>query len=120
MLQDLRQEPSGLFQNFCRMSSVDFEYLLNKIGPLIPKTDTNMRKAIPAQERFAVALRYFATGDSFKSLSYLFKFSPHTVSECVFEVCDALIIILKGQIMVSIYIIFSEYFYFNFEINRYR
>lgn len=110
MLQDLRQEPSGLFQNFCRLSSVDFEYLLKKIGPFIQKTDTNMRKAIPIQERFAVALRYFATGDSFKSLSYLL-FSQQTVSECVFEVCDALIIVLKDQIMVSTYIMFSVYIY---------
>lgn len=76
MLLDLKQEPSGKFENFCRMSSVDFEFLLNKIGPTIKKSDTNMRKAIPVQERFCVAVRFLATGNSFKSLSYLFKMSP--------------------------------------------
>ncbi|XP_074035160.1 uncharacterized protein [Leptinotarsa decemlineata] len=89
MLQDLKREPSGKFENFCRMSAVDFEFLLNKIGPLITKRDTNKRKAIPVQETFCVALRFFAIGDSFKILSYLCKMSPQTVSTCVFEECNA-------------------------------
>lgn len=115
MLQDLKREPSGKFENFCRMSTVDFEFLLNKIGPLITKRDTNMRKAIPIQERFCVALRFFATGDSFKSLSYLFKISPQTVSTCVFDVCNALCHVLQDQIKVSINI-FSHIFLIVFSI----
>ncbi|KAG8238958.1 hypothetical protein J437_LFUL018681, partial [Ladona fulva] len=91
MLSDLRSQPSGRFENFCRMSRVDFECLLRKIGPLIAKRDTNMRESIPIQERLAVTLRFFATGDSYASLSYLFKFSKQTVSRCVDEVCQAII-----------------------------
>lgn len=83
LLEDLKRGPSNKFQNFCRMSATDFEYLIQKIGPTICKTDTNMRKCIPDQERLAVTLRFLATGDSFKSLSYLFKFSTQTVSRCV-------------------------------------
>lgn len=115
MLQDLKREPSGKFENFCRMSAVDFEFLLNEIGPLIRKRDTNMRKAIPVQERFCVALRFFATGDSFESLSYLFKMSPQTVSTCVFEVCNALCQVLQDQIKVSIYIFFFIYFNLHYQ-----
>lgn len=100
MLHDIQVNPSRKFDNFCRMSSVDFEYLLNKIGPFIAKKDTNMRKCIPVQERLAVTLRYLATGDSFISLSYLFKFSQQTVSRCIQEVCAALIEELKGEIKV--------------------
>ena len=73
MLDDLRKEPSGKFENFCRMSATDFEYLLSKIGPFIAKRDTNMRESIPIQERLAVTLRFFASGDSYISLSYLFN-----------------------------------------------
>ncbi|RVE40671.1 hypothetical protein evm_014677 [Chilo suppressalis] len=40
LLYDLTREPSGYFENFCRMSAADFEYLLNKIGPFIAKQDT--------------------------------------------------------------------------------
>lgn len=101
MLYDLLKEPSGKFQNFCRMSAADFEYLLNNIGPQIAKTDTNMKKCISVQERLAVELRFLATGDSYTSLSYLFKFSIQTVSKCIDEVCSALIQELQGEIKVS-------------------
>lgn len=56
MLHDLKINPSKKFQNFCRMSSTDFEYLLHKIAPYISKMDTNMRESIPIQERLAVTL----------------------------------------------------------------
>lgn len=101
MLNDFTRNPSGKFQNFCRMSAVDFELLLNKIGPYIKKVDTNMRESIPVQERLAVTLRYLATGNSFISLSYLLKFSPQTVSRCVEEVCKILIQELKDEIKVN-------------------
>jgi hypothetical protein len=100
MLNDLKQEPSSKFENFCRMSATDFEYLLSKIGPIIQKTDTNMREAIPVQERFAVTLRFLASGHSFRSLSALFKFSVQTVSRCIFDVCNALIHALQDEIKV--------------------
>lgn len=101
MIADLQREPSGYFENFCRMSATDFEYLLKKIGPMIQKQNTNMRKSFPIQERLAVTLRFLATGDSFTSLSYLFKMSRCTVSACVQEVCQALMIELREQIKVS-------------------
>jgi hypothetical protein len=40
MFIELQREPTGEFQNFCTMSSVDFEYLLQKIGTIISKDDT--------------------------------------------------------------------------------
>ncbi|KAB7504544.1 hypothetical protein Anas_13230 [Armadillidium nasatum] len=33
ILADLLKEPSGCFENFCRLSSHDFEYLLKNISP---------------------------------------------------------------------------------------
>lgn len=96
------------------MSATDFEYLIQKIGPIICKTDTNMRKCIPVQERLAVTLRFLATGDSFKSLSYLFKFSSQTVSRCVQDVCKALNQELKNEIMVKYIYILKHIFYYTF------
>lgn len=86
------------------MSASDFEYLLNKIGPKIAKQDTNMRKCIPAQERLAVTLRFLATGDSYQSLSYLFKFSAQLISSVVPEVCKAIIEVLEHLAKVRIII----------------
>ncbi|KAJ8937644.1 hypothetical protein NQ318_002158 [Aromia moschata] len=119
MLEDLRQEPSGYFENFCRISATDFEYLLNKIGPVIAKNDTNMRDSIPVQERLAVTLRFLATGDSFKSLSYLFKFSPQTVSRCVGDVCRALIHELKRR-NKGVYNRGTQERIFNYRLSRAR
>lgn len=111
MLDDLNREPSGKFINFCRMSAEDFEHLLNKVGPIIKKQDTNMRKARPRiQDRLAVTLRFLATGDSFTTLSYLIKFSNQIISNIVHEVCYALIHELKDQIKVK-YICNQLYFY---------
>lgn len=91
----------GSFKNFLRMSSSDFEFLIVKVGPRICKLDTNYRKAIPVQEKLAVTLRFLASGDSYTSLSYLFKISKSTISLFVPEVCEALIDFLKDNITVS-------------------
>ncbi|CAH1994474.1 unnamed protein product [Acanthoscelides obtectus] len=74
-LSELLMEPGGEFENFTRMSLADFEYLLNIVSPMISKKDTSMRQAITPKIRLAITLRYLATGDSFKSLHYLFKVS---------------------------------------------
>lgn len=50
LLADLRRELSGRFENFCRVSASDFEYLLNNIEAKVAKKDTNIRKAISSQE----------------------------------------------------------------------
>lgn len=46
-LHDLTGDTSHIFENFYRMSSVNFKYILNKIGPYISKSNTNMQECIP-------------------------------------------------------------------------
>ena len=62
----------GSFTIFLRMTSLDFEYLVLRIGGTIEKKNTSFRDAIPVKERFAVTLRFLAGGDSYIGLSYLF------------------------------------------------
>lgn len=109
---ELNFELRGSFHNFLRMSSSDFEYILCKIEPIIKKSDTFMRQAIPVQERLAVTLRFLATGDSYMSLSYLFKVSKQSISEIVPEVCTAIIDVLKEFIKVS------QIYYYLYFINN--
>lgn len=102
MIDDLTAEIGyGLFENFCRMKSTDFETLLQQIGPKISKQDTTFREAIPAAERLMVTLRYLATGDSFTSLMYTFKISKQLISRIIPEVCSAIIECLKEYVKVS-------------------
>jgi len=100
-LNDLNKEDGTNFYNFCRMSSSTFNNLLKMIAPSIEKQDTNYRKAIPANERLAITLRYLATGDSYISLAYTFKVSKQTISRIIPEVCAAIIGVLKEYVKVS-------------------
>lgn len=101
-MDDLLKEPSGMFENFCRMSLQDFEYLLRQIEPIISKRNTSFRNSVPAKIRLAITLRFLATGDSYKSLYYLFKVSSQLISAIVPEVCSALINVLKDLVKVFI------------------
>lgn len=111
LLADLRKDDidplsgelrcDGSIKNFLRMTSSDFEFLITMMGHKIQKRDTNFRKAIPVREKLAVTLRFLATGDSYSSLSYLFKISKSTISLFIIEVCAALIELLQDNIKVS-------------------
>ena len=101
-LGELVAESSGEFKKFTRMTTVDFESLLDKISPLISKQDTQLRTAVPARIRLAITLRYLATGDSFQSLHFLFKVSPQLISTIIPEVCEALNKVLQTEIKVSL------------------
>lgn len=69
LLQFLRRNDSDAFRNYLRMDHICFEDLLKRIGPLIEKQDTNYRRAIPADERLAITLRFLASGKHL-SLAY--------------------------------------------------
>ena len=84
------------------MSVEDFNYLLDKVCPRIRKSDTNYREAIPPKIRLLVTLRFLATGDSYKSLMYLFRISESTISRTVPEVCQAIIEALGDVIKVTL------------------
>ncbi|CAG9580819.1 unnamed protein product [Danaus chrysippus] len=94
-LQEMLVEPSHEFNNFCRMSYTDFEFLLQKLEPIIAKKDTKWRECIPPKIRLAVTLRFLASGDSYRSLHLLFKMSTQIISKIVLEVCVAIYQVLK-------------------------
>lgn len=72
--------------------------------------DPTMGNAIPVTERLGITLRFFAAGDSFISLSNLFKTSPETVSRGVHETCIGLIEVLKQEI--------NNCFYFYYNLSK--
>ena len=77
------------------MSPERFEHLLSLVGPLIKKNDTNFRKAIPVAERLMLTLRFFASGDSQRSMSFLFLMGKKTVSRIISETSEAIVKVLQ-------------------------
>jgi hypothetical protein len=87
LLVDLRNDDVGLsgelrssFKNFFRMSIEDFENLICLVGPAVQKKITDFRHAIGVTERLAKTLRFLETGDSYHSMTHLFKVSTQSVS----------------------------------------
>lgn len=108
LITDIREDDIGLsgeirssFTNFLRMSNEDFESLLELVGPVIHKKNTNFRNSISITERLAVTLRFLATGDSYHSLMYQTRISKQSISQIVPETCEALVQVLNGFVKVS-------------------
>ena len=100
LLGEVRMDSCVVFRNFTKMTASGFELLLQLIGPSIKKQDTNMREAIPISTRFAVILRFLATGDSYHTLMYIFRTSVPAISTIISEVCQAVIQSLKRYVEV--------------------
>nr|CAI5838743.1 unnamed protein product [Callosobruchus analis] len=83
------------------MSRNNFETLLEMVRPIIRKSDTRFREAIPANVRLVIILRFLTTGDSFSSLMYLFRVSKQSISALTPEVLKVIIESLHHFIKVT-------------------
>ncbi|CAI6358397.1 unnamed protein product [Macrosiphum euphorbiae] len=101
LLDELLLTSNEDYANFLRMDHSTFMELLEKVEPYIKKKDTNMRSAIPANQRLSTTLRYLATGQSFEDLKFTTAIAPQTLSKIIIETCEALVIVLKDCIQVS-------------------
>lgn len=84
-----------------RLNTEDFDNLLCLTRSMIQKQDANMQMALPAKLKLEITLSFLATGDSFKSLQYLFRVPACTISKFLPEVLDAITEALKSYLKVS-------------------
>ncbi|XP_018376528.1 PREDICTED: uncharacterized protein LOC108769815 [Trachymyrmex cornetzi] len=77
-----------------------YKELLNLVEPLIAKQEC-IRMPIPANTRLEICLRYLASGDSMKSLSYAYRVGHNTISKIVSETCEAIWTVLKDKVFPS-------------------
>lgn len=101
LLKELREEDPEEYRLCLRLTPSKCESLLNKISPIIQKSDTLLRDAIPARIKLEVTLNFLATGNSYRTLSHLFRVPKASISKFVPEVCDAIYDVLKEYIKVS-------------------
>ncbi len=84
---ELKVENPAAFQNFVRFEPAMFQELVDRLTPLISKTDTNCCKALEPGLKLAITLRYLATADSSKSLQYGFWVAYNTICLVMPHVC---------------------------------
>ena len=84
-----------------RMCPATYNALLAMISPGITKKKTNMRKAICADARLLLTLRYIALGDGFRSLSQQFRIAPSTCRMIVRETCQVIYKMLQPRYMAT-------------------
>ncbi|KAL8569159.1 hypothetical protein ACOMHN_020286 [Nucella lapillus] len=97
LLQELFCEDQKEVKRFLRLSKDSFDEVLERVGRRIAKQHTPMRRAIEPGERLAITLRYLGSGDSFISLSYLFRVGDNTIRKIVLETCEAIYEELKDD-----------------------
>ena len=95
LYQRLRDTDREFHYQYIRMSKERFDHLLSLIREDIMKKDTPMRKAISAEERLVITLRYLSAGHSHRSLSFSFRVGRTTVSSIITEVCQAIYRVLQ-------------------------
>ena len=78
------------FKNFVRLELGMFNQMVADLTPRLKKTTTNCRKPLSVGLNLAITLRYLATGDSYKSLTYGFRVAPNTIVSIMPEVCQAI------------------------------
>ena len=88
-MAELRCEPDD-WRNYMRMDEDTYRSLLEMVGPLIQREDTNMRQAISPHERLSATLQFLATGRTLKDLSYSVRIGSSTLTDIIPETCNAI------------------------------
>ena len=97
LIQELRTNDRQYFFRYFRMNPERFDHLLELVRPRIEKQNTRFRKAISAEERLALTLRFLATGDAKQSISYSFRIGKSPASNIISETCQALYLALNDR-----------------------
>ena len=99
LLPDLLASDHKAYKNFLRIEYELFKEIEERVGPSIEKQITKMRAPVPVGERLAITLRFMATGESYKSLSFAFKVASNTISTIIPPTCKAIIEEYVGEVL---------------------
>jgi len=99
LVKEMQAEDREKYINYFRLPPQLFEDLLKLVGPVIAKEHV-IRDLISPKTRLYITLRFLASGDSMKSLSYAFKVGHNTISKIVSETCEAIWNCLKDIVFL--------------------
>lgn len=90
LMKHLRDGDTKSFRNFVRLGPEMFNEMVQELTPRIEKRRTPYREPLSTGLKLAVTLRYLATGDAYRSLSYGFRVAANTLVTVIPEVCQAI------------------------------
>lgn len=112
LMPELRKDDQKFFE-YLRMDMQCFELLKTLLGNRYFKefciiyhtivyicfslSKTSMREPIGPEERLVVTLRFLATGNSFRSLSFSYRLGRKTVADIVAETCTSIYDVLSEK-----------------------
>ncbi|XP_014666808.1 PREDICTED: uncharacterized protein LOC106808559 [Priapulus caudatus] len=99
LIQELRCNEEEKFRNFLRMPPKIFDELLVLVTHLIKVQNTSFRASISPAERLAITLRFLATGETYRSLSYTFRVGETTIGLLVPKTCSAIYQVLQPEFL---------------------
>ena len=88
----------GWYANF-RVSKKTFQFLLDQLKDEITHDNTRLRAAVPPRCRLAITLYYFASTAEYRTIANLFGVSTPFVCNCVREVSEAIVKVLKSSLI---------------------
>ena len=88
-------------RDYIRMNNTQFLYLVDLLSEDLQKKETQMRECIAPSELLCIALRFLATGESFRSLEFQFRISRRMISQAVIDVCNAIVTRLGPKYLSS-------------------
>ncbi|XP_066957950.1 uncharacterized protein [Macrobrachium rosenbergii] len=97
LMEELLTQAPDLYRNFICIDRGLFNETVERVTPYIQKKVTFWRKLIEPGLRVAITLRFFATGDSYKSLQYSFWVAHNTISYIVPETCRAIVAAFRDE-----------------------
>ena len=91
LMRELSLNDKDLYKNFTRLDEDLYNQIVDRLRPRLEKQTTFWREPLEVGLRLAITLRFLATGDTYRSLSYAFRVAPNTISKVVPETCRAII-----------------------------
>lgn len=85
------------------MGKQTFDYLCQRLHPIVNKRNTVMRKSISVQRRVAITLWCLATPTEYRTIAHLFGVARSTICDIVHKTCSAIV-----ECLMSTYINFPR------------
>jgi hypothetical protein len=80
LLKELAAEDVNEYKICLRIAPQKFDALFGMVAPKIERQNTHMRDAISPRVMLEVTLYFMATGNSYRTLQYFFRFSKASIS----------------------------------------